>query len=70
VVGVALLQTPAFSCCTACSRPVVEALRTRGFDFVRDVCADSSVLEHTSGVAEHLEKIDEADPCFGEEDDF
>jgi hypothetical protein len=48
----------------------VEALRSRGFEFVRDVCADSSVLEHTSGVAEHLEKIDEADPCFGEEDDF
>lgn len=63
-------QTPAFSCCTACSAPIVQALRDSGFGFVRQVCEDSSLLERTSGVTQLMEKVDVEDTCFDSEDEF
>lgn len=44
------MQTPCFAHCTACSAPVVEAFRAGGFGFLKDVCADSSILERICGI--------------------
>ncbi|CAM9198000.1 unnamed protein product, partial [Ectocarpus fasciculatus] len=49
--------TPSFAHCTACSGPVVEAFKTSGYDFVRSVCTDSSVLERISGITALNETI-------------
>lgn len=49
---------PAFQSCTACSDPVVEEYRRKGFDFVKCVCCDEdgSFLEEVSGLASFREE--------------
>lgn len=67
------LQTAAFDCCTSCSKPVVEALRTGGVGFVRTACADPKSLEVISGAAALMSAVELDAQCEGlldDEDDF
>lgn len=52
-----IVQTPCFTNCTACSAPVVAAFKAGCYEFIRDVCADSSILEHISGISALKEGI-------------
>eukprot|EP00601_Ochromonadales_sp_CCMP2298_P017199 CAMPEP_0173235138 /NCGR_PEP_ID=MMETSP1142-20121109/10663_1 /TAXON_ID=483371 /ORGANISM="non described non described, Strain CCMP2298" /LENGTH=641 /DNA_ID=CAMNT_0014165353 /DNA_START=168 /DNA_END=2094 /DNA_ORIENTATION=+ len=67
--------SPAFSNCTACSKQVVDAFQhgvgqiEPGFNFIQHVCADSSVLESVSGIAELMDTID-LDQCVESDEDF
>ena len=68
-------SVPAFSCCTACSLPVLEAYNFDKFGLVSRACAsmDGSYLENLSGLtafrAEAIEKLAEMDAIDWDEDD-
>mmetsp|Transcript_31654 Transcript_31654/g.92822 ORF Transcript_31654/g.92822 Transcript_31654/m.92822 type:complete len:780 (+) Transcript_31654:57-2396(+) len=74
---------PAFAHCSGCSDAVVDAYRSRGFDFVKDVCnsIDGKLLDDISGLTEYrrraeemmeaaMEEWDEEDDKNEDEDDF
>ena len=46
---------PAFTHCSGCSPKIVDAYRSRGFDFVKDVCncIDGKLLDDVSGLTEY-----------------
>ena len=66
----------AFDRCVACSLPVVDALRARGYALVHDACADPKCLSALTGLDELLEasldfdEEDEEDEFGGEDDGF
>mmetsp|Transcript_2018 Transcript_2018/g.3781 ORF Transcript_2018/g.3781 Transcript_2018/m.3781 type:complete len:837 (+) Transcript_2018:112-2622(+) len=68
-------SVPAFSCCTACSSPVLEAYSVDKFGLVSRACAsmDGSYLENLSGLtafrAEAAEKLAEMDAIDWDDDD-
>ena len=63
------LESPAFDHCTACSLAVVERYKTERFAFVRDVCADSSILEGISGISDLMQDVD-LDLCIDSDEEF
>jgi len=64
-----ILKTPSFSCCTACSLPIVEAYRNQGPDFVINVCNDPNILENISGIEKITNDID-LKLCIDSDDEF
>lgn len=65
-----LPSIPAFSCCTACSVPVVNSYKKNdSTTFVNDVCNDSHILEVISGIEAMTSAID-IDDCLLEDDDM
>ena len=63
---------PAFAHCPGCSDAVVDAYRSRGFDFVRDVCnsVDGKVLDDISGLTEYRRRAEEMmEVAMGWDDD-
>lgn len=73
-------SVPAFSCCTGCSLPILEAYRADKFELVSGACAsmDGSYLEDLAGLtafraeaAEKLEQLDALDwDDDGDDDEF
>lgn len=51
-----LTVTYRFSCCTACSEPLINEYRNRGFAFVLDACNVPNYLERLSGLQELLNR--------------
>ena len=51
---------PAFIHCAGCSSKIVDAYRSRGFDFVKDVCncIDGKLLDDVSGLTEYRRKAE------------
>jgi ubiquitin-like modifier-activating enzyme ATG7 len=48
--------TPAFSQCTGCSKPVIEAYAKEGFELVKKVGEDSKYLEDLTGIFQFIYK--------------
>lgn len=48
-----LPTTPSFSHCTACSSKVLELYKRDGFQFLKNVCNNSSYLDEMTGL-QHL----------------
>ena len=51
---------PAFTHCSGCSPKIVDAYRSRGFDFVKDVCncIDGKLLDDVSGLTEYRKQAE------------
>ena len=62
-------STPNFSCCTACSFPIIEAYRLQGTNFIGNVCNDPSLLLTISGIDKLTSKIN-LELCIDSDDDF
>merc|ERR1712226_120725 len=47
--------TALFESCSACSKPVLEAFKKDGFDFLKRVCNESNHLENLSGISKLIQ---------------
>lgn len=59
-----LTITHRFTCCTACSVPVITEYKNRGFAFVLDACNIPNYLEKLSGVEDILKRPDLDEVCL------
>ncbi|XP_066586066.1 uncharacterized protein Atg7 [Prorops nasuta] len=53
-----LTVTHRFPSCTACSTPLIDEYKSRGFDFILDACNTPNYLEKLSGIEELLKRPD------------
>lgn len=58
-----LTVTHRFSACTACSTPLIEEYRNRGFDFILDACNEPNYLERLTGLEDLLKRPDLDEVC-------
>lgn len=54
------LHAPAYEFCSACSKPVLDAYRDLGWDFVSSALNDSNYIEELSGLAEVQKQAEKA----------
>lgn len=59
-----LTVTHRFPSCTACSIPLIEEYKKRGFDFILDACNVPNYLEKLSGLEEILKRPDLEEVCI------
>lgn len=59
-----LTVTHRFPSCTACSAPLIQEYRDRGFQFVLDACHKSTYLERLSGLQEILNRPGLDELCY------
>lgn len=59
-----LTVTHRFPACTACSTPLIEEYRKRGFDFILDACNEPNYLERLTGLDDLLKRPDLDELCF------
>ena len=61
-------QSPAFDCCTGCSKRVVDKYREDGFGLLKHLAENPSYIEELSGINQLTADVNEDDLMF--EDDF
>lgn len=59
-----LTITHRFPSCTACSIPLINEYRNRGFDFVLDACNQPNYLERIAGLEDLFKRPDLDEVCF------
>lgn len=58
-----LTITHRFPSCTACSVPLIDEYRKRGFDFILDACNQPNYLEQIAGLEDLLKRPDLDEVC-------
>ncbi|XP_046424103.1 ubiquitin-like modifier-activating enzyme ATG7 [Neodiprion fabricii] len=59
-----LTVTHRFPACTACSTPLINEFRKKGFDVILNACNEPNYLEHLTGLNDLLKRPDLDELCF------